>query len=87
MTRIYVTKYALTTGVFSVDAELKPDGKSATFRDEMNHKWFVYGKDFWLTSEEAIIDCERRRTAKLKSLEKQKQKIESLNFQLIKDHL
>lgn len=87
MTKIYVTKYALTTGVFSTDAEIKPDGKSATFRDEMNHHWFVYGKDFWLTPEEAIADCERRRTVKLESLEKQKRKIEQLNFNLIKGHL
>ena len=87
MTKIYVTKYALTSGVFSIDAEIKPGGKSATFRDEMNHRWFVYGKEFWLTPEEAIADCEYRRKSKLLSLEKQKHKIENLNFNLIKDNL
>lgn len=87
MTKIYITKYALTTGVFSVDAKIKSDGTSATFYDKRNMPQFVYGKDFWLTPEEAFIDCERRRINKLKSLEKQKQKIESLNFQIIKEHL
>ncbi|WKV24594.1 hypothetical protein [Escherichia phage vB_EcoS_PJ16] len=56
MTKIYITKYALTTGVFSVDAKIKSDGTSATFYDKRNIRQFVYGKDFWLTPEEAFID-------------------------------
>ena len=87
MTKIYVTKYALTVGMFSVNADISPSKKSAFWTDTNGYKCSAYGKDFWLTPEEAIVDCERRRATKLKSLEKTKQKIENLNFNLIKEYL
>lgn len=87
MTKIYVTKFALTSGVFSIDAEVNTEAKSARFIDANGYRWFVFGKEFWLTPEDAIEDCERRKTSKLKSLEKQKRKIEQLNFNLIKGNL
>lgn len=78
MTTIYVTKYALSDGVFKAEAEIS--GKSATWKDAEGHRWFMYGKDFWLTREEALADCERRRTNKLASIEKQKVKLQKLQF-------
>lgn len=80
MTKIYVTKYALTTGPFQVDAEVSPGVKKATIKKCNGYLYGVYGKDFWLTPEEAISDCERRRDERLKSLEKQKAKLEKLTF-------
>lgn len=79
LTKVYVTKYALTEGPFSIDAEIFYEGSMAvyTVNGYRNH---VHGKDFWLTEQEALADCDRRRQAKLKSLEKQKAKLEKMTF-------
>lgn len=79
MTVIYVTKYALSSGIFKVNATLGHNDTTANW-SENGYQHFVSGKDFWLTPEEALADCERRREAKLKSLYKQKYKIETLQF-------
>ncbi|WNJ77774.1 hypothetical protein RJE46_14150 [Cedecea neteri] len=85
MTTVYVTKYALTTGAFYAEgAKVDDDKKSASFRDANGFRWFLYGKDFWLTPEEALADCERRRDAKLKSIEKQTKKLQSMKFEIKK---
>lgn len=80
MTTIYVTKYALTEGPFKVDAEISHSGSMASFRVGNSYMRHVHGKDFWLTREEALADCERRRTNKLASIEKQKVKLQKLQF-------
>lgn len=80
MTTIYVTRYALTDGPFKVEAEVREDGKSATWEYANGHRWFMYGKDFWLTPEDALADCERRLQAKLKSIEKQKTRLREMQF-------
>lgn len=82
MTVIYVTKYALTEGPFKVeDAELvKSD--FATYKAGGSYTHYAHGKDFWLTPEEALADCERRRQAKIKSIEKQKLKLENIEFEI-----
>ncbi|ECX6244428.1 hypothetical protein ASP35_21825 [Salmonella enterica subsp. enterica serovar Dublin] len=79
MTTIYVTKYALSSGLFKTDAVLKHDG---TFAFWHSNGWSqcASGKDFWLTEAEALADCERRRAAKLASIEKQRKKLEAMNF-------
>lgn len=77
MTKIYVTKYALTAGPFSVDAELT--GKSAFWYDN-SYQQSAYGKDWWLTEDEALADCERRRSEKLASIEKQKKRLTAMTF-------
>lgn len=81
MPTIYVTKYALSDGPFKVEAELKHEGTFASWRSG-GYPQSVSGKDFWLTPEEALEDCERRRQAKLKSIEKQKLKLQNLTFSL-----
>ena len=80
MAKIYVTKYALSSGAFSVDAELK--GESA-FWYVNGYQQSAYGKDWWLTEDEALADCERKRSAKLASIEKQKKKLIAMTFSII----
>lgn len=82
MTIVYVTKYALTEGPWAVDAELNVDGKSASWNDAKGYRWFMHGKDFHLTKDDALADCERRRKAKIASIEKQKAKLEKMTFTL-----
>lgn len=79
MTTVYVTKYALTDGPFKVEAELLYDGTFASWQ-ENGFPQSAQGKDFWLTPEEALADCERRRQAKLKLIEKKKVKMEKMQF-------
>lgn len=80
MTAVYVTKYALTEGPFKVDAEISHSGSMASYRIGNSYLQTAHGKDFWLTREEALADCERRRTNKLASIEKQKVKLQKLQF-------
>lgn len=77
---VIVTKYALTEGPFKVMAEISHGGSMASYRVGNSYLLSAHGKDFWLTEEEAIADCERRRVAKIKSIEKQKKKLESMAF-------
>lgn len=80
MTTIYVTKYALTSGPFKVEATLRNDVSMAVWR-EGSFQCYAHGNDFWLTKDEALSDCEKRRAAKLKSLQKQKEKIKTMKFE------
>lgn len=78
---VIVTKYALSGGPFKVMAEISHEGSMASYR--LGTGYFTqtaHGKDFWFTEDEALADCERRRVAKIKSIEKQKQKLESMTF-------
>lgn len=79
MTTVYVTKYALTSGPFSVDAEVDEVRIMACYRLG-GYLQCVHGKDFHLTKEDALADCERRRNAKVTSIEKQKVKLEKMTF-------
>lgn len=80
MTTIFVTKYALTEGPFKVDAEISFEGTMASYRIGNSYTQHAHGKDFWLTESEALADCERRRAAKLASIEKQKKKLTEMKF-------
>jgi len=77
---VYVTKYALTEGPFKVEAELSYEGRMASYRNGGSFNQTAHGKDFWLTEAKALADCERRRTAKLASIEKQRKKLEAMEF-------
>ncbi|EOA4211762.1 hypothetical protein ACH1ZM_004669 [Salmonella enterica subsp. enterica serovar Muenchen] len=80
MTTVYVTKYALSDGPFKVEAELSFGGTMASYRIGNSYTQTAHGKDFWLTEAEAMADCGRRRTAKLASIEKQRKKLEAMQF-------
>ncbi|KHS77000.1 hypothetical protein QT13_01800 [Pectobacterium brasiliense] len=81
MTKIYVTKYALTSGVFAVEAEV--EDTMATFKRDVSYfTEFAHGNDFHLTHKEALADCERRRKAKISSLDKQRKKLEAMKFEI-----
>lgn len=83
LTKIYVTKYALSGGIFEVDAKVYDDGSGmASFkRERSTYTEYVHGKDFYLTKAEAVARAEEMRMAKLKSLEKSAKKISALKFE------
>lgn len=78
---IFVTKYALTCGPFAVEAEINSEDGSAFW-------WVsvclnsVHGTEWHTTKEAALADCERRRKAELKSIEKRRHKLEMMEFKL-----
>ena len=85
----WVTKYALTTGVEELSAEVpkseysNPDGKMIKV---MNTKYSIYyhGKDWHRTPEAALARAEEMRIAKLASLRKKIAKLEAMKFEVPK---
>lgn len=81
MTKAFVTKYALTDGPFVVDADISHGGSMASYKVN-GYRKHAHSKDFWLSEEDALADCERRRLAKIKSIEKQRKKLEEMKFSI-----
>ncbi|MEL5403216.1 hypothetical protein PTQ96_11035 [Serratia ureilytica] len=48
LTKIFVTKYALSSGPFSVMAETQNEGSMASWKGD-GYWNYAHGKDFWLT--------------------------------------
>lgn len=81
LTKVYITKYALTTGVIEADMELKDGGKHCYGKPNGHHySTSFFGNDFHLTKEDALKDCERRRIKKIDTLNKQILKLNNLKF-------
>jgi hypothetical protein len=77
--KVYVTKYALTTGIMEVDAELFANGNAV--------KWGEYfqaahgeGKDWHRTRESALKRCELMRARKIKTLRESIAKLEKMTW-------
>ena len=79
----YITKYALTTGIFKIEAS---EGKSASqgLIEEVGKQWGPFyrgeGKDWHRTKEGAVARAHHMRNAKVKALGKQIDKIFGLEF-------
>lgn len=83
MTKVYITKYALTYGVFAVEGSLFADDTAVRYkRAEGYFVKHAHGKDFHLTEEGALARAEEMRIAKLKSLDKQMKKVSAIKFQI-----
>lgn len=78
---VYITKYALTSGIMEEEMELRHDEKACYGKPK---EWAFavgfYGNDFHLTIEDAKQDAERRKDKKIKSLQLQISKISKLKF-------
>jgi hypothetical protein len=81
MKKIFITKYALTSGIMEAEMEIMDDGKYCYGKPEgYAFATGFHGNDFHLTREEAIKDCHKRKDKKIESLKKQITKIEKLTF-------
>lgn len=76
--KIYVSKYALSSGIFEVMAKVE-DGM-ATCRREGRFIECFHGKAWHYTKDQAIAEAEEMRIRKLKSLDKQAKKVAALKF-------
>lgn len=79
--QVYITKYALTKGIEIVEAELSDRVSDNIFTIEKCSRYFHKG-DWCLTKEDAINKAEEMRANKIKSLEKQIEKLKNSNFKL-----
>jgi hypothetical protein len=78
--KVYVTKYALTQGIFPIEANLIDDGKYAKQSTGSSLGLFLRRGEYALTDDEAIRQAEELRCKKLASIEKQVSKINQLDF-------
>lgn len=80
MKTIWISKYALTQGVFSIEAEIK--GALATVRKEGDLTLFYHGlgRDWHLTKDTALWRAEDMRKRKIDSLRKQITKLKRIIF-------
>ena len=80
--RVWISKYALTKGVFAIDATSQPDiGNGRMVSDENSRYQTCYhGGDWHRTQEAALEQAEKMRKAKITSLKKQIVKLEALTF-------
>lgn len=81
--KVFITKYALTSGISEINAEVKETPEHFKKRCYVRTNGLIqgfYNDDFHLTKEEALIDAEKKRKKKIESLKKQIEKLERLTF-------
>lgn len=79
---IYVTKYALTTGIFTVQGEQSSDDLFFYKSEGSGFTNFARGNDAHLTEEAALARAEEMRISKLKALDKQMKKVSAMKFEV-----
>lgn len=78
---VFITKYALTSGLMEEQMELKDGGLYCFGRPKGWYANTLFSKkDFFLSREEAIADCNKRKEKKILSLRRQMQKISAKTF-------
>jgi len=80
---VWVTKYALSTGIFEVDAEICHDISSKMIslqRSKDHYTENFHGADWYMTEAAAIRRANEMKDAKIKSLEKQIEKLRKKKF-------
>lgn len=81
MATFWITKYALTAGIFEIDSKVGEYGRVKDTRPgAMSFNSFTHGKEAFESKADAITDAERRRKRRLDGLRKQFTKLEGLKF-------
>lgn len=83
MITVFITKYALTRGIFKVDARMAGlDGSQFACYKEAGKfgQSFAHGNDWHFTEEAAKARAEEMRTKKLTSIRKQAIKLMTMTF-------
>lgn len=80
MKTYWITKYALSAGVESIDAEPQPWGSNPEQFIKIGYSFLTIGRDCFDNEADAKADAERRREKKVTSLRKQIAKLEKLTF-------
>ena len=77
--KIYITKYALTKGIICKD--LKQSFSGAVYYGGADNRAYSRREAF-KSIEDAVSDCEKRRSKKLKQLNKQIERISAMTFEV-----
>jgi len=77
---IWITKYALTQGIYKVKGETEVSDKVLKVRQDNGYTIMFYEDDWHLSSRAAVSKAEEMKTKKLTSLKKQLAKLEKLSF-------
>ena len=81
--KIFITKYALTDGIQEREGELEDGGKFAAVKSR-GFSWndhYPIGKEAFIVRSDAVSDADARRLKKIKSLQSQIKKLETMRFQ------
>lgn len=78
--RVWITKYALSAGIYDVAAEECGDGMVKEIGARFSTYYHGEGREWHRTKESAAARAEELRKAKIKSLKRQLAKLESLTF-------
>lgn len=78
--RVWISKYALSVGLFEVDGEVTREGGISYTPPEGGLRQYYYGSDWHDTKEAAVARAEEMRIRKLKSLDAQIKKVSALKF-------
>jgi hypothetical protein len=80
--KVYISKYALTKGIFELEVEDCGDGtvkhKNSGYCNDYYHE---EGKDYFLTKEDAIKKANELKEKKIQSIEKQLKKLKEIKFE------
>jgi len=74
--KVYITKHALTQGVFEIEAYRSDVHPEMAVADNV----FFHSRDWHITKESALLQAETMRRRKVESLRKQLAKLEALKF-------
>lgn len=78
--KVWITKYALTAGIYQEEVERSERGVWKDNGPSRIGQGF-YNNDWHETPESAIAQAEKKRAAKIRSLEKQIAKLKTLDFE------
>lgn len=79
--KVYVTEYALTSGVYLTEAEISECGRFAMGKNQFGlNTTYTVGKSALFTVEEARANFEKRKASAIRSAEKKIKKLETLEF-------
>ncbi len=78
---VWITKYALTSGIYKIDA--KPSDEFSRMVQEIgtNYPTYFHKPDWYESKTEACARAEKMRQEKIESLNKQIEKVKSLRFE------
>ena len=79
--KVWITKYALTTGIYEIEAEITENGSAYDMHASLPTFYHKEGKDWHRTKESAIKKAEEMRQKKIESLKKQIEKLEEMRFE------
>lgn len=81
--KVWITKYALTGGIEELDVDTFLDSPLMVRekKDSFARYFHGEGREWHRTRESALARCEVMRKAKLKAIDKQRKRIESLRFE------